>query len=369
MDALARGVAVVRRVHWVALIAWASLVAPGSLSGQDDGGQATNDPVRVGTITGIVTEAETGVPLGDVLVIAEGAGRAVRTRANGRFVIEGIPRGRYTLRARPFGYRDAALWVRVEDGEQTWQVVVLAPNPLELQGLTVTGEARDGLMGVVVDEVSRRPIVDALVSLEPRAAAVTDSIGVFLLRDLRERRGLVRVEQFGYEPLLVPVPRDRNQIMEIALRPQALDVEGLSVEVMQENVAAMNRRIANRRDAAAMNVLSWDQRQLAQARSQDMFDFLEFETPIIFVPCPRKSRFADCIRGRGGIATDMAVCIDEVPATGGLMQLGTYKPEEFYLIEVYRRGTLIMAYTRRFMERLARRRQALMPLEYLGCSG
>lgn len=148
-----------------------SLLAPTWLLAQTSGADSGVAPAQPGSITGIVTQAETGVPIGDALVIVEGAGRAVRTRANGRFVIDGIPRGRYTLRARQFGYRDAALWVRVEDGQQTEQVVVLAPNPLELQGIIVTGEARNGLVGVVVDEVSRRPIVDALVSVEPRAAA------------------------------------------------------------------------------------------------------------------------------------------------------------------------------------------------------
>ena len=103
------------------------------------------------------------------------------------------------------------------------------------------------------------------------------------------------------------------------------------------------------------------------ARSRDMLNFFESETPVIFVPCPRRSVSEDCVLGRGGRPTGMAVCIDEMPAPGGMLQLGSYRPEELHLVEVYSRGSLVVAYTRAFMERLARRRTALTPLEYLGC--
>lgn len=366
-----RGVRVQVRVRWmvqVLVLGLAAALTPSTAAGQGEAGEADEASDGAwGSITGLVAESETGVRLAGVLVIVEGAGRAERTDSSGRFAIERVPPGTYTLRARFFGYRDAALRVRVRAGQQTDQLVIVAPDPLELEGITVTGEARGGLVGVVVDETSRRPIPNTLVRLEPRGAAVTDSIGVFALQPFPEDGGLLLVQQFGYEPLYVPVPNDPATVLEIALRPAPTDIEGLTVEVMQQNVAEMTRRITNRRSAAAVPVLSWNQERLARARSPDMQEFFDFETPVFFVPCARDSPAATCVIGRRGARVPMKLCIDDLPSLGGMVHLGRFRPEELYLVEVYERGARVLVYTRKFMERLAQRRQALMPLEYLGC--
>jgi hypothetical protein len=320
-----------------------------------------------GTVSGTVLEADSGLPVADALVILEGAGRGGRTGSDGGFTLDGVAPGAYILRVRRLGYGDGALPVRVGSGERVHQTVILAPDPLALEGITVTGEARGGLQGLVVDEITRRPLPATLLRLEPRAAALTDSLGVFSFRELPPGGGLLLVEQFGYEELYVPLPADRSRILEIALRPMPVGVDGLTVEAMRENVAAMTRQIGNRRNAAAVPVLSYDQEALVGARSRDMRNFFVSETPVIFVPCPRRSVSEDCVLGRGGGSLGMSVCIDEMPAPGGMLQLGSYRPEELHLVEVYSRGSLVVAYTRAFMERLARRRTALTPLEYLGC--
>jgi len=320
-----------------------------------------------GTVSGTVLEADSGLPVADALVILEGAGRGGRTGPDGGFTLDGVAPGAYILRVRRLGYGDGALPVRVGPGDRVNQTVILAPDPLALEGITVTGEARGGLQGLVVDEITRRPLPATLLRLEPRAAALTDSLGVFSFRELPPGGGLLLVEQFGYEDLYVPIPPDRSRILEIALRPMPLGVDGLTVEAMRENVAAMTRQIGNRRNAAAVPVLSYDQEALVGARSRDMQNFFESETPVTFVPCPRRSASEDCVLGRGGRTTGMSVCIDEMPAPGGMLQLGSYRPDELHLVEIYSRGSLVVAYTRAFMERLARRRIALTPLEYLGC--
>lgn len=323
--------------------------------------------MSLSTVAGTVLEADTGTPVSDALVILEGAGRGGRSGPDGGFAIEGVPPGTYLLRIRRLGYADGALSVRVGPGESFHRVVFLAPDPLALEGITVTGEARGGLQGLVVDEITRRPLPATLLRLEPRAAALTDSTGVFSFRELPPGGGLLLVEQFGYETLYVPIPEDRSRLLEIALRPMPMGVDGITVEAVRENLAAMTRRIGNRRNAAAVPVMSWDQEALVGARSRDMRDFLESETPVILVPCPRGSTAEGCVLGRRGLITRMSVCIDEMPATGGLLQLGSYRPDELYLVEVYSRGSLVVAYTVEFMERLARRQRALTPLEYLGC--
>lgn len=352
-----------RLLWWAGVVAGAAWVSPAGLAAM----QEPSPSVSLSTVAGTVLEADTGAPVSDALVILEGAGRGGRSGPDGGFVVEGVPPGTYILRVRRLGYSDGALPVRVGPGETVHQLVFLAPDPLALEGITVTGEARGGLQGLVVDEATRRPLPATLLRLEPRAAALTDSTGVFSFRELPPGGGLLLVEQFGYEALYVPIPEDRSRILEIALRPMPVGVDGITVEAVRENVAAMTRQIRNRRNAAAVGVLAYDQEALVGARSRDMWNFFESETPVIFVPCPRRSTSEDCVLGRGGRPAGMSVCIDEMPAPGGLLQLGSYRPDELYLVEVYSRGSLVLAYTREYMERLAQRQRTLTPMEYLGC--
>lgn len=50
-----------------------------------------------------------------------------------------------------------------------------------------------------------------------------------------------------------------------------------------------------------------------------------------------------------------SVCIDGRPAFG-VEELGGYRPDELYLLEVYNRGATIQAFTYRYMERVGRTR-------------
>ena len=62
------------------------------------------------------------------------------------------------------------------------------------------------------------------------------------------------------------------------------------------------------------------------------------------------------------VAAATSVYIDEFPALGGLDELGMYSPQDLYLIEVYSFGRVIRAYTYEFMERMAERPMALLPI-------
>ena len=61
------------------------------------------------------------------------------------------------------------------------------------------------------------------------------------------------------------------------------------------------------------------------------------------------------------------VYIDERRAAFGLSQLRVYRPEDFYLIEVYSGGRIIRAYTPTFIERMARGEgRMLRPVTVMG---
>ena len=79
------------------------------------------------------------------------------------------------------------------------------------------------------------------------------------------------------------------------------------------------------------------------------------------VPCAGLAMAVSCITRRGA-ARAPKVYIDEAPVIGGLDQLALYKPHELYLLEVYAGGSEIRAYTHQFMDRMARRTQALIPI-------
>ena len=89
------------------------------------------------TVSGSVHD-ESGRPLDGALVSIEGRGAAV-TRSDGRFVIEGVPSGGHTLTVTAFGYRAATREILVGASGLTVPTILLAADPLSLQGVVVSG--------------------------------------------------------------------------------------------------------------------------------------------------------------------------------------------------------------------------------------
>ncbi|MDF1505949.1 TonB-dependent receptor [Roseisolibacter sp. H3M3-2] len=94
-----------------ALAAALLLPAAGALPAQAPASSpAASQPARDGTVEGRVT-TPAGVPLGDVMVLLQGAAgstpRGAMTDEAGRFAVRGVPAGRYTLVARRVGLGEA----------------------------------------------------------------------------------------------------------------------------------------------------------------------------------------------------------------------------------------------------------------------
>ncbi|MBI4540642.1 MAG: TonB-dependent receptor [Gemmatimonadetes bacterium] len=80
-------------------VAWGlMLVALGLLASRSASAQA------VGSVTGVVTDQQSGQPLAGVQVFLEGTGRGVLTQENGRYFLINVPVGTYTLVAELIGY-------------------------------------------------------------------------------------------------------------------------------------------------------------------------------------------------------------------------------------------------------------------------
>ena len=100
---------------------------------------------RAGTITGQVVDSVSQAPLPntEVYVVLEGAApttaRGVRTGANGRYTITGVPTGTLILRARLLGYGLGERRLTLRDGESVVVNLALGTRSTQLDQVVVTG--------------------------------------------------------------------------------------------------------------------------------------------------------------------------------------------------------------------------------------
>lgn len=217
-------------------------------------------------------------------------------------------------------------------------------------------QERVRLRGVVHDQDTFSSVSGVLVEVPGlNVATTTDSLGNFFL-DLPSAPGYVLyVEQLGYASGRVPVfAEDFHLLVFVSIAPDPIMLEGLRVAV---------DRFRSRRRSSISAVRTIDLDDLAMWVGRDMFAVLRARIPFLR-RCPRDP-FQYCVSSRG--QTDrVRVCIDEMPAPGGVDQLAAYPPSYFHLIEVYGRGGSIRAYSRRFVNKLTRNPRRLLPLS-LGC--
>ena len=111
--------------------------------------------VQTGAVAGRVTEAETEAPIAAAAVSLVGTHWRALTGADGRYRIDDIAPGEYTLRVERLGYEEATRRVVIA-GAQTVQadfVLKRAPAELDAVVVTVTGEQRIRELGHVVGRI------------------------------------------------------------------------------------------------------------------------------------------------------------------------------------------------------------------------
>ncbi|GMR14201.1 MAG: hypothetical protein BMS9Abin29_2441 [Gemmatimonadota bacterium] len=212
------------------------------------------------------------------------------------------------------------------------------------------------LRGGVFDQNTFVPVPGVLVEVPGvEAVATTDSLGNFLL-DLPWGSGYhLSVKQLGYASTGVVVfASDFDRPVLILVAPDPVMLEGLTIVV---------DRFRSRRHSSPYSVRTIDSELLRRWGGRDMLTVLRAQIPFLR-PCPNDP-LAYCGRFRGSTVR-VRVCLDEVPALGGIAQLAAYPPGVFHLIELYNGGTRLRAYTRRFVERLTKSRRRLLPLS-LAC--
>lgn len=71
---------------------------------------------QTGAVSGVITDAVTGRPLNQAVVGLAGTTKGQLTDTHGRFLIERVPEGAYTLRIRMIGYGAGTAEITVEAG-------------------------------------------------------------------------------------------------------------------------------------------------------------------------------------------------------------------------------------------------------------
>lgn len=162
---------------------------------------------QVGTLTGVVVGAD-GRPLVGACVTAIGApGRATtNTRADGRYVLTGLRRGRYLLRYAACASEQQSSWHAAPASQSSGPAVVVAPGVKNMPTITlpVVGQPSGGRITATASDTGQirgvvtgngHPVGGVCVAASPRngfgQTTTTSANGHYTLRNLPAGRYLV----------------------------------------------------------------------------------------------------------------------------------------------------------------------------------
>ncbi len=212
------------RRRLITVLALASLV-----SAQHAVAQETREATAV-TVTGTVVSDASGRPVDGVVVVLEALGLTRVSDAEGRFVLEGVPRGVYEIRLIHQDYQSL-------EGDLT----IDRPGEFVL-GVTPIADPGNGMMtgvvGVVTDQASGNPIPEVVVNVAGLGrVATTDGNGRFSLPELIPGRHDIVFSHLGYRERSEPitVEQDRVAKLQIVLAVDAIALDPIEVTVDRQD--------------------------------------------------------------------------------------------------------------------------------------
>ncbi len=141
---------------------------------------------QTGQITGVVTNATSGAPIGEVQVFVQGGTQGTLSRADGRFLLLNVPVGTYEVTAQRIGFASVTQSVTVTAGSPAVANFSLETQALGLDEIVVTGtagasrrrEVGNTIAQINLADVPERPVsaVDILQASAP-GVDVTGSSG------------------------------------------------------------------------------------------------------------------------------------------------------------------------------------------------
>ncbi len=224
------------------------------------------------------------------------------------------------------------------------------------------------ILGKVVDAETGQPLHGAFVSRGGDSGFLTHEDGSFALRAWPFGVYRLTIQLLGYETLQLAVPGPEPEPLLVRLAPDPIQLEGLTVLV---------DRLERRRKRVTVAVRAFDREDLLRAPPTDVVDWVKGRTGLVTTFCASGGRPAvtlaslgngsfmdegqECVMRRGRWVRP-TVYIDEVRSLRGLEELRSFRPQDLYTVEVYDRGTVVYAYTPRFVERVLKGRRFLTPV-------
>ena len=132
---------------------------------------------QTGTVTGRVTDSQSGQPVASVQIFIAGLDIGVLTQQNGRFLLQNVPAGTHTVSAERIGYNTQTAEVSLGAGETVVQNFTLTEEALQLDEVIVTGTPGG---------TQRRAIGNSVSQVE--AASVTQQVAITNMQDLLTAR-------------------------------------------------------------------------------------------------------------------------------------------------------------------------------------
>jgi len=225
-------------------------------------------------------------------------------------------------------------------------VALAPPADAQLQPACNDDEAR--IVGVIVDADTETPLAHAYASVEAsKWGSLTSDNGRFLLCGIGAGVHAVTIERLGYVTLETRIEANSSgEPVALQMHPDPVLLEGLEI---------VSDRFERRRRAVATAVRAFDQEAIASSGLWSAAEFVDMRAGVITTPCG----ISRCVYYRGRRVSP-TVYLDEFRLIGGWSELETIPTSQLYMVEIYRRGTHIRAYTHHFMKRAATVRLAPM---------
>jgi iron complex outermembrane receptor protein len=135
-----------------------------------------------GAVTGRVVHAEAGGPLPGVNVVVDGTGRGASTGPEGRFVVDGLDAGTYTVRAQFVGYTPKSRAIEVPAGGTVQVQFALSPRTVGLDAVEVTArqvrEAGERIQKTKIQEANPRDAGEVLRTMPGLDAVRRGPVGL-----------------------------------------------------------------------------------------------------------------------------------------------------------------------------------------------
>jgi hypothetical protein len=206
------------------------------------------------------------------------------------------------------------------------------------------------VVGRAVDAATLAPLAGVQVRMSSlKRTAVSDSNGVFRIGGL----------PLGDHPTLVTRLGYRTSVAVWRVGPEGLELEvPLTAEpLMLEAIRVQSRRFERRIRASGFTVRGFGDEELLLSAAPDAGEFVRTRMGLVTTSCGSLSGGggSECVRVRGAPVRP-CVIVDERPAFGGLAELGLYRPQELFRVDVVAGGAVIQVYTTQYVQRMSQGR-------------